>query len=145
MAATLNLDDEADPLDLDEGTRRLVLAEDERGTLYEYVNVYGDATPILSARALNRAVWALEWVARERHPEATDLLWRRRQRDYTEALDNYIEAIRDDLQTPGVYPRREIEYPHSAEQKAPESRRYRRLRREAGNQAEEPDREPSPD
>jgi hypothetical protein len=126
MAATLGIDDEPDPIDLDEGTRALVAANDERGIANEHVNVYGDVAVILAARALNHAVWDLDWVARDRHPQPSAALWREREEAYAHAIDDYIEAVRTDLSVPGRYGRRQIEKRHGEEQKPTSARRYRR-------------------
>jgi hypothetical protein len=130
MAATLGLDEEGDPIDLADGVRKLVAADNDRGTAYEHVNVYGRREAILTARALNRTVWGLEWIARERHPSPTPELWAERNHAYASAVDDYIEAIRLDLGVEGDYPRREIEYPHAAEQRPKPERLYRRTKRQ---------------
>jgi hypothetical protein len=117
MAATLDLDLEAEPLDLDKGIRKLIDADDERGTAYERINLYGDVAAITKARILNRAVWGLEWIARRRHPNPTRELWIERSRRYAFAMDDFIEAIRRDLKVPGEYARREFEHPHVDEQR----------------------------
>jgi hypothetical protein len=130
MAATLDLDDEADPVDLDEGVRRLADANADRGTAYERVNLCGDATAITKARDLSKAAWGLEWIARQRHPDVTPELWIKRRRLYAAAVDDFIEAIRADLKVPGEYPRREFELEHIDEQRHSEERVFRRRRQE---------------
>ena len=127
MAAALDLDSESDPIELSEGVRRLVAADDDRGVAYEFVNVYGGRQVIESARALNRAVWGLEWLARERHPTPTSALWRERGEAYASAVDDFIEAVRHELNVPGEYYRRTVEYPHVDEQRFVGERRYRRF------------------
>jgi hypothetical protein len=127
MAATLCIDDESDPLDMTEGTRLLVVADEARGTAYEYVNVCGDSDVIEKARALNRAVWSLEWVARERHPASTPATWHDLNEIYVRAVDDFIMAVRGELQVPGSYPRRQVEYPHAGMQRTADDRTYRRL------------------
>ncbi len=113
MAAELGLDDESEPLDLPEGTRSLVLADEARGITNEYVNFCGGATVIKKARTLNDAVWRLERFARQRYPNPTPEKWRRASATYATAVDDYLTEIRSEVGVPGEYLRREVVYPHA--------------------------------
>lgn len=109
MAADVGLDDQAPPLPRNDGLDLLAEANMARGSSFETLALIADRNLVEAARALNRAVWRLEWFARGLLDD-TDLEgWRIAVRDYFHAINLFHEHARHELGVMGKASSREGE------------------------------------
>jgi hypothetical protein len=91
------------PLTKEEGLPLLAEAEARRSVSAERVLLVGSEEVINALRALNQAVWRIEWFARGLIENADADAWRKASSEYHTAIDNFQECARRDLRVPGSY------------------------------------------
>lgn len=84
LAATRQLDCQAEALDLAEGLPQLTQAEARQSTSYETLVLLGDAETIAKAQAIRRQLWRLEWFARGRL-KGDSIAWEQAFAEYKDA------------------------------------------------------------
>jgi hypothetical protein len=89
------------PLAKDEGLPLLAEAEAQRSVSAELVILVGSEAVVNALRALNEAVWKIEWFARDLVDNADGAAWQQASVDYAEAINAFQEAARRDVRTPG--------------------------------------------
>jgi hypothetical protein len=91
------------PLAKEKGLPLLAEAESHRSVSSERVLLVAGKEVIDTLRALNRAVWRIEWFARGLIENADADAWRQASDEYHAAIDNFQECARRDLRVPGSY------------------------------------------
>ncbi|WP_155123440.1 MULTISPECIES: hypothetical protein [unclassified Actinoplanes] len=109
IAAGLGLDDQSPPLDRETGKNVLAEANMARGNSFETLALMGDQALVEAARALNRAVWRLEWFARGLLDDTDVEGWDIATRDYYHAVNDFHRLARHELGVTGVFSPREAE------------------------------------
>ncbi len=109
IAAGVGLDEHAPPLARDEGLGLLAEANMARGGSFEALALMADRDLVEAARALNRAVWRLEWFARGLLDDSDVEGWHVGVRDYFEAINRFHELAREELGVTGSFSPREAE------------------------------------
>lgn len=81
----------------------------------ERLSLLADTDTLLAARTLNRASWQLQGFATSVMGSVDASEWEAAVRVYNNAINDFHEAARREMQVPGVYPRRTSEpSPHPA-------------------------------
>ncbi len=126
MAAAVGLDDQSPPLARDVGKDLLAEANMARGNSFETLALIADPELVEAARALNRAVWRLEWFARGLLDDADVDGWNLALSDYYQAMNLLHEVARHELGVTGKFAPREAE--GSPREQYEKERRTRALR-----------------
>ncbi|MBM2619572.1 hypothetical protein JIG36_28915 [Actinoplanes sp. LDG1-06] len=109
VAAGAGLDDTALPLSREEGVERLSEANLVRNRSFETVTLLADGEVVEAGRALNRAVWRLEWFARGLLDDRDTEGWRTACHAYSDAVNAFHECARRELGVQGRFTPREPE------------------------------------
>jgi hypothetical protein len=109
IAAAVGLDDQAPPLTRVAGTDLLAEANMARGNSFETLALIADRELTEAARALNRAVWRLEWFARGLLDDKDVDGWDLATHSYYQALNRFHELARHELGVTGTFSPREAE------------------------------------
>jgi hypothetical protein len=109
IAADVGLDETAPPLSRDAGADLLTEANMSRSRAFETVSLLADKELIEAARALNRAIWRLEWFARGRLDDSDADGWHNAVHGYHQAIDVFHRHARRELGIAGEYSPREAE------------------------------------
>jgi|SRR5580704_2048248 hypothetical protein len=91
------------PLTREEGLPLLAEAEAHRSVSAERVLLVGNEEVISALRALNQAVWKIEWFARGLIDNADADAWRQASSEYASAINSFQECARRDVHVPGSY------------------------------------------
>ncbi|MDI6100567.1 hypothetical protein QLQ12_18310 [Actinoplanes sp. NEAU-A12] len=126
IAADVGLDDQAPPLARDAGKDLLAEANMARGNSFETLALIADRELVEAARALNRAVWRLEWFARGLLDDEDADGWHLATRDYYQAMNLLHELARHELGVTGTFSPRAAE--GSPREQYEKERRTRALR-----------------
>jgi hypothetical protein len=99
------LDDPTLPtaLSREEGLPLLAEAEARRSVSAEVVLILASEEVIDALRTLNRAVWKIEWFARELIAVEDTEAWNQAIVEYNRAINAFQEHVRQDLGVPGRY------------------------------------------
>jgi hypothetical protein len=106
MAVEAGLPDRMPPIAREEGQALLQQAELRRGGHMERLSLIADTDTLLAARALNRASWQLEGLVVGTIPNSDGSSWDDGIRFYNEAINNFHQCARREMQVPGAYPDR---------------------------------------
>jgi hypothetical protein len=109
VAVDVGLDDQAPPLRRDAGLEPLAEANMSRSSSFESVSLIGGKDVVDAGRALNRAVWRLEWFARGFLDDSDGEGWDEAFRNYLAAINKFHESARLDLGVSGEVAPREAE------------------------------------
>ncbi|BEL05638.1 hypothetical protein Q0Z83_038290 [Actinoplanes sichuanensis] len=109
IAADVGLDDHAPPLARDAGLDLLAEVNMARGNTFETLALMGDRELVEAARALNRALWRLEWFARGLLDDTDVDGWHVAKDDYYQAVNDFHELARRELGVTGVFAPRAAE------------------------------------
>ncbi|MFB9357610.1 hypothetical protein [Actinoplanes nipponensis] len=109
IAADVGLDDQAPPMTREAGKDVLAEANMARGNSFETLSLIAGREVVQAARALNRAVWRLEWFARGLLDDTDVDGWLVAKRGYYHALNRFHEIARHELGVTGVFSPREEE------------------------------------
>jgi hypothetical protein len=90
-------------LSREEGLPLLAEAEAHRSVSAERVLLVGNEDVITALHALNKAVWKIEWFARELIDNADTDAWRQAAGEYALAINHFQECARRDMHVPGSY------------------------------------------
>lgn len=105
LAAEAGLSDRMTPINREEGLALLQRAELRRGECMERLSLLADTETLLAARALNRASWQLQGFATG-VMGSDNKAWEDAIRVYNEAMNEFHQFARREMQVPGVYPLR---------------------------------------
>ena len=103
VTASVGLDDHALPLPRDQGLPLLAEAEIRRGQSSEVLTLVAGPETLEAHRALNLAVWRLEWFARGPSGDLDRGGWQKARREYENAVDTFHASARHELGVPGEY------------------------------------------
>lgn len=103
VAADIGLDDQAPPLSRDEAIDQLMEANKADASSFEALARVADRELVEAARALNRAVWRLEWFARGLLDDTDVDGWHIAVGDYFHAMNRFHERARDELGVHGGF------------------------------------------
>jgi hypothetical protein len=109
VAADIGLDDQAPPLARELALDLLADANMARGGSFEALAMMADRRLVEAARALNRAVWRLEWFARGLLDDSDVEGWHIAVRDYFVAINLFHELAREELGVTGEFSPRDAE------------------------------------
>ncbi|MEU8243102.1 hypothetical protein AB0C07_33005 [Actinoplanes missouriensis] len=109
IAADVGLDDQASPLTRDAGTDLLAEADMARGNSFETLVLIAGRELGEAARALDHAVWRLEWFARGLLDDSDADGWHEATRDYYRAVNVFHERARAELGVTGAFLPRQAE------------------------------------
>lgn len=109
IAADVGIDDQAPPLSRSEGLDQLAEANMARGASFEALVLMANRDLVEAARALNRAVWRLEWFARGLLDDSDVEGWHIAAQEYFEAVNLFHQLARKELGVTGEFSRREAE------------------------------------
>lgn len=87
----------------EEGLPLLAEAEAHRSISAERVLLVGSEDVIGALRALNQAIWKIEWFARGLIENADADVWLQASGEYHAAINSFQECARRDLRVPGIY------------------------------------------
>ena len=107
LAATYGWDEIAYPIEKDEGIAQLNDVERERTANFEGVVLLGDSACIRAGNDLNKAVWRIEWLARQA-AEGTSEEWLAEVGLFVQALQGFQECARKGLALRGIFPKERI-------------------------------------
>jgi hypothetical protein len=109
IAAGIGLSAKAHPLARDDGADLLAEANMARGRSFETLTLMAGRDLVEAARALNRAIWRLEWFARGLLDDADMEGWQIAERDYFRAIGLFHECARQELGVKEDFTPREVE------------------------------------
>ncbi len=107
LAATYGWDEIAYPIEKDEGLAQLNDAERERTANFEGVVLLGDSACIRAGNDLNKAVWRIEWLARQA-AEGSSEEWLANVSLFVQALQGFQGCARKGLALRGIFPKERI-------------------------------------
>ena len=92
----------------EEGLSLMAEVEARRSISAERVLLVGSEEVINALRALNQAVWRIEWFARGLIENVNADTWGQASNEYRTAIDSFQECARRDLHVPGSYVPRDL-------------------------------------
>ncbi|GAA2485863.1 hypothetical protein [Winogradskya humida] len=103
IAASVQLDDHAPPLQREAGLEPLAEANMARSSSFETVNLIGGSNVVAAGQELNRAIWRIEWFARGLLDDTDRDGWAKAFDDYFTAINGFHRAARADLGVSGEF------------------------------------------